>query len=61
MVSPRHGIGSADALVRVPVFCDHAVLHAEHIKPQRLMVLPVTTRPCLTHLSHDYVLVPDHI
>jgi hypothetical protein len=61
MVAPRHGLASADASVGVPVFCDHAVLHAEHIKPQRLMVLPVRTRPCLAHVNDDHVLVPDHI
>src|SRR5262249_50868828 len=50
--------GSANASIRVPVFGDHAVLHAEHIEPEGLVVLAVRPGPCLSHVSRNRVLMP---
>jgi len=40
---------------------DHAVLNAEHIEPERLMVLAVLSSPSLAHVDDDHVIVADHI
>ena len=47
--------------IGVPMLGDHAVLHAEHVEPKRLMVLTVLSRPRLTDIDDDHVVVADHI
>jgi len=40
---------------------DHAVLHPEHIKSKRLMMLTVFPGPGLAHVDDNHVVVADHI
>ena len=40
---------------------DHAVLHAEHIEPEGLVMLTILFGPCLAHVNDDQVVVADDV
>jgi hypothetical protein len=40
---------------------NHAVLQAEHVESERLMMLAIFARPRLAHVNDDHVVVADHI
>ena len=43
------------------MFGDHAVLDAEHVEPERLMMLAVFSGSALARINDDHVVVADHV